>query len=64
MEEKDFDFGNNYKLKQNYYKEKYKNRGTVLCEQPPIRKTKDGKQFKPKGVTFYKVPDNEIKGGK
>ena len=55
MEEKDFE---NYKQKQNYYKEIYKNRGTMLCEQPPIRKNKDGSTIKPKGVTFYKVPDN------
>ena len=34
--EEEFDFGNNYKLKQNYYKEKYKNRGGIKFAQPAI----------------------------
>lgn len=52
----------NYKQRQRYYDEKYKNRGEMLLEQPPMRyDKKTGEYKKQKGVTFYKVPDNTPK---
>lgn len=47
----------NYKQKQNYYKEKYKNRGTDLHKQPLGSVVLENGRFvrKFKGTTMYKV---------
>lgn len=47
----------NYKEKQRYYDEKYKNRETILFQQPigSVKKENGILIRKSKGTTFYKV---------
>lgn len=49
----------NYKEKQRHFEELYKNRATVLCQQPfGSVKFENGKWVRKfKGVTFYKVKE-------
>ena len=49
----------NYKEKQRYYDEKFKNRGEYLCKQPlGSVKFENGKFVRKfKGTTLYKVKD-------
>lgn len=42
----------NYKEKQNYFKEKYKNREKLFFGQPPIMKNNKGEIIKPKGKVY------------
>lgn len=50
---------NNYKEKQRYFDEKFKNRGEDLCKQPlGSVKYENGKFVRKfKGITLYKVKD-------
>lgn len=61
MEEKEF---KSYKEQQNYYKEKYKNRGQYLFAQPLPAKIYNGDRtgtVKPqKGKTYKKQTDSDV----
>lgn len=50
---------NNYKVRQKYYNELYKNRAKEFFAQPLPYKNKNGEIVKPKGKTYIKPKEEK-----